>query len=101
MLIRSFIVALAFAGATFAQAKEIKVNIENIKFDPPNVEAHVGDKITWVNKDLVPHTATAEKVFDSKSIDPGKTWSTKLKKKGTLTYKCLFHPTMLGTIDVK
>tara|TARA_R110002073_G_scaffold85978_26_gene204337 strand:- start:528 stop:848 length:321 start_codon:yes stop_codon:yes gene_type:complete len=47
------------------------IRIEKLKFSPPVLEAAVGDTITWVNCDVVPHTATA--------LD--KSWDTGLLKK--------------------
>src|ERR1043165_3421788 len=48
------------------QSQTLVVTMESLQFNPPEVTAHVGDRIVWTNKDLVPHTATADaKAFDS------------------------------------
>jgi plastocyanin len=45
------------AGPT--RADGIRVSIEKLALTPPQVSAHVGDTIQWVNADFVTHTATA------------------------------------------
>ena len=60
-----------------------------------------GDTVVWVNKDPFPHTATAQGVFDSKSIAAGASWKYKARKVGDFTYLCTFHPNMVGTLRVE
>ena len=43
-----------------AGAETIRIEAENLVFSPPQVSAHVGDTIEWVNSDFVAHTATAK-----------------------------------------
>jgi plastocyanin len=74
------------------------VQIENMKFAPENLSLIRGDSIIWVNKDIVPHTVTAEdNSFDSKSIAPGESWKMRPRKAGKVFYKCSFHPIMKAT----
>ena len=62
----------------------------------------VGDTIEWTNKDLVPHTATAnDGSFDSSAIQPGKKWRFRVQREGEVSYLCRFHPTMLGKVTVE
>ena len=60
-----------------------------------------GDTVTWINKDLVPHTATAGKTFDSETIEPGKSWSFAPNEIGQLKYLCTLHPSMTATLVVQ
>lgn len=87
---------LVCLGPASGLAKTVHtVSIENMKFSPAEVSVDKGDTILWVNKDLVPHTVTAENgSFDSKSIEPDKTWKIASVKKGKIVYKCSFHPMM-------
>ena len=56
----------------------------------------------WVNKDLVPHTATSEAGgFDSQMIEAGKSWTYTVRKKGDLAYICTYHPTMKAMLRVR
>jgi plastocyanin len=97
------IFALVSAGAVFVQAKAAThhVLIEGMKFVPQEIEVQKGDTIIWDNKDIVPHTATAKKVFDSGSLAPGKSFRYMVQAKADVSYVCLFHPTMTGKIKVK
>ena len=62
----------------------------------------VGDTVVWVNKDLIPHTATAKGGgFDSKVLAAGASFRLTVKAKGGIDYACLFHPTMTGRIDAE
>jgi|SRR6185312_5255296 len=106
----SFLLAIIFGGTltfsvpalTKSAHPEHLIVIENMMFRPNDLTAAAGDKVTWINKDLVPHTVTAlNKTFDSKMIDPGKSWSYHVRKKGNISYKCSFHPTMSATLQVK
>lgn len=76
--------------------------VENMRFDPQTLTVKSGDRITWVNKDLFPHTATADrKIFDSHSIAPNASWTLVAHKPGSYAYGCAFHPTMKGTVTVQ
>jgi plastocyanin len=95
-------VVVSVAGAGPADARTWVVTIEQMRFNPPTVTAQSGDSVVWVNKDLVAHTASAgAKGFDSGSIAPEASWRYVASKPGRYPYKCLFHPTMHGTLIVK
>jgi plastocyanin len=84
----------AITHATEA-SKEYTVTIENMQFNPQNLNVRVGDHVVWVNKDLFPHTATADaKAFDSKSIAAGASSTLVVLHAGAYGYGCTFHPTM-------
>jgi plastocyanin len=76
--------------------------IENVQFSPQNLVVKTGERITWVNKDLFPHTATADaKSFDSRAIAPNASWTWVAGKSGSYAYGCTFHPTMKATVTVQ
>ncbi|WP_309491350.1 cupredoxin domain-containing protein [Trinickia mobilis] len=78
------------------------VTIEQMRFDPPVLTVRRGDRVVWVNQDLVPHTASAtSKAFDSHSIAPNASWSYVARTPGNYPYGCDFHPTMRGTLVVR
>lgn len=78
------------------------VTIEGLQFKPATLTVRVGDRITWINKDLFPHTATGPKgTFDSASIPAGGSWSLVTRESGTFSYTCAFHPTMKATLTVR
>ncbi|WP_372341649.1 cupredoxin domain-containing protein [Achromobacter insolitus] len=81
------------------QLAEHVVTIEGMQFMPATLTVKRGDKVTWINKDLVPHTATASsKAFDSGVIASGASWTYTVREEGSSAYVCLFHPTMQGTL---
>jgi plastocyanin len=77
------------------------VEISGMKFTPSVLEIHRGDTVTWINRDLVPHTATAEKgsAFDSGTMLGGDSASVVLREGGE--YLCRLHPVMTGRVVVK
>jgi plastocyanin len=78
------------------------VTIENLQFSPRQLTVQRGDRIVWVNKDLFPHTATADgHAFDSGSIAPNGSWTYLAGKPGEYSYGCTFHPTMKATLTVQ
>jgi len=78
------------------------VVVEASHFEPETLTVHVGDKVTWVNKDPFPHTATSAGNFDSAAIQPDQSWTFTAKTKGDLDYICSFHPTtMKGILRVQ
>jgi plastocyanin len=78
------------------------VVIEGMQFAPSSLEVNAGDTIIWKNKDLFPHTATAEgKKFDSGTLQPGQQWKYVAKERGTFQYLCTLHPPMKATLIVK
>lgn len=62
----AFILAYAFvaimttslAGISVAAGTTYQVVIEQMRFNPPELTVHRGDRVVWVNKDLFPHTVT-------------------------------------------
>jgi plastocyanin len=108
---RAFIgvVALLLCGATTAAQSKPKprprthtVTMADMKFVPQTLSVMAGDSVVWLNKDLVPHTATStDGVFDSKTIEAGASWRHTVKKTGAFVYTCAFHPTMTGVVRVR
>lgn len=78
------------------------VRIEAMHFQPVTLTVAPGDVVVWVNRDVVPHTATSpgESGFDSGVIAPGKSWRYEVRDTGEHEYLCVLHPTMKGTLRV-
>ena len=83
-------------------AGDITVKIKDFAFDPQEVQAEVGQKITWVNEDDAPHNAVQQGGEELKTSTFGKggSDSVTLDKPGTIEYICTVHPEMKGTIEV-
>jgi len=88
-------------GAVRAAPAAHTVTIENMQFNPPTLAVKRGDRVTWVNKDLFPHTATAARAFDSRAIAPNATWTWRAGASGRHDYVCTLHPTMKATLVVE
>ena len=82
-----------------AAARVHRVEMSTTGFAPAEVTAAPGDTIVWANRDIVPHTATADgPQFDSAAVPPGAEWSLVVRERGRIPYTCIFHPTMKGVI---
>lgn len=85
-------------GATHA----VTVAIAGYAFKPAALTVDRGATVTWVNKDSVVHTATADGgLFDSAGLSTGQSYSHTFTKPGTYTYGCSVHPNMRGVITVR
>jgi plastocyanin len=93
--------AFAFAAAS-AQAADMEVKIDQFTFAPPRTTVKAGTTVTWTNDDHVPHTVTSStKLFKSKTLDTGNTFSFTFTTPGTYQYFCSVHPRMIGAIVVE
>ena len=92
------------ADAATPDAKTIQVVIDNFAFSPREITVAPGTRVTWVNHDDVPHTATSSvkpRTFDSGALDTDDTFSFVFKTPGTYEYFCAVHPHMTGKVIVK
>jgi plastocyanin len=95
-------VAASVGFVTPAGAAETHtVAMDGTRFVPETVTVKRGDRVVWVNKDFFPHTATAGRTFDSKSVPAGKSWSYVTRDAGEFEYVCTLHPGMKGTLIVQ
>lgn len=101
--IAALLAGMAAACAPSAgMAASYVVTIEGMEYSPASLDVAVGDTITWVNHDVVPHTATAAGgAWDSGSIDKDGEWSMTVEAAGSISYACTFHPQMTGVINAR
>jgi plastocyanin len=77
------------------------VKVYMFAFEPSKLTVKVGTRITFTNKDMTAHTATAlNEDFDTGTIQPGQSKTIVVTKAGTYPYHCLFHAFMTGTLTV-
>ena len=50
---------LLWCSLTPAVAADLQVKIDNFTFSPAQLTVKVGDTITWINEDDIPHTVRA------------------------------------------
>ena len=88
--------------------------MDNWCYIQSDLHVHVGDTVTWVNADTLPHTVTsvnptgAEKpssddedgLFDSGFMSGGDEWSYTFNVEGEYYYYCQLHPWMEGSVNV-
>ena len=81
----------------------VRIDITDFKYKPETVTVKAGTKVTWINNDTSPHTATdtATAAFDTGTLKKGDKKTLKLKKPGTYAYICEFHPFMKATVIVR
>jgi plastocyanin len=81
-----------------------EVVIDNFAYQPAKLVVKVGTKVTWVNRDDVPHTATSStkpRAFDSGTLDTDGRFSHVFPTPGDYEYFCAVHPHMTGRIIVQ
>jgi plastocyanin len=81
-----------------------RVVIDNFTFRPATLTVKAGTKVTWVNRDDVPHTATSSakpRLFNSGTLDTDEQFSFTFTTAGTYEYFCTLHPRMTGKVVVK
>jgi plastocyanin len=78
--------------------------MQGVGYQPAKLSVRPGDTVVWVNKDIVPHTATFDAkgpaAWDSGILAADSTAAFVARSPGTVAYHCRFHPTMKGTIVI-
>jgi plastocyanin len=108
----SLVAMLIFASVSGAQKASVAgaqnqatktVVIRNFHFKPAHITIKRGTRVTWINKDITKHTATANNgAFDSGVLRPGQRYSHTFNIAGrTNKYHCEIHPFMRGSVTVK
>jgi len=93
-------VALLLVSAAPALAADHVVAMANMNYGRLPADIKVGDTITWVNRDTVPHTVTArDKSFDLR-LGPGQKGTITASKPGSFPFYCIYHATMRGVLKV-
>ncbi len=79
-----------------------EVVIKDFKYGPANAAVKPGAKVTFVNQDSAPHTATVKGGgFDTGTVNKGQSKAITIDKPGTYDYVCEFHAFMKGKLTVK
>jgi plastocyanin len=89
------------AGSAPAPARTHVIEIRGFGFEPAALEAAPGDTVVWINRDVVPHTATAnDRAWDTGNIAAGAS-AQRVLRSGDAEYFCLYHLTMKGRLSVR
>ncbi len=77
------------------------VKIANFAFSPATLSVGVGDRVTWINMDIVPHTATADDgSWDAGELGPNERKEIVVTEGLGGSYYCRFHPAMTAKLDL-
>ena len=78
------------------------VEIQAFQFHPQRIVIAPGDTIVWVNRDIVPHTVTANGgTWESQTLEEGQSWQVVVEATGVYSYFCKFHPHMTGVLATR
>ncbi len=103
MLRRALLAAPLALAVRPARAAEASVTIDNFVFTPPVLTVAAGTKVTWTNRDDIPHSvvsAAQPPLFKAHVMDTDETFERVFDTKGTFPYFCGLHPHMQGTVIV-
>ena len=86
-----------------AQPGSNQVFMRSIAFDPQRISIDVGETVTWINMDLVEHTATSGNpedsdfgsIFRSRRLSREERFSHTFDEPGSFRYFCEVHPGMM------
>ena len=74
------------------------VAMANMRFGPVPAGIKAGDVILWVNRDMVPHTATARDGSFDIELQARQSRRMRVTRAGTFAVYCRFHPAMRATL---
>jgi plastocyanin len=79
------------------------VEIRGMAFHPRELTAGTGDTIVWINRDIVPHTATSagHAAWDTGPLTQGESAEQVVRETGEQPYFCRLHPVMMGKVIVR
>ena len=91
---------LALGPGEAAVPKVHTVVMANMRFGPIPAGLEAGDTIIWVNRDLVPHTATSKQGGFDIRLDAGARARMTVRRAGSFPVVCRYHPGMRTTLQV-
>jgi len=87
-----------------AKVGDVQIHIRAFTFAAGTATVAAGHTVTWINDDVVPHTATAQtdhgKLWDTGQVVPGSSMTVTPSKPGTYVYQCDDHPFMRAKLVV-
>ena len=105
-VVASLVVACAATGlasrnSAAAGSREHIVEITGFEFKPSSLNVRAGDTVTWINRDIAPHTATADNdSWDTGQIDKAQQKSVIINGDTSQAYFCRFHPAMKAELVI-
>lgn len=94
----AFVPLLAGGSAAAAAPRTHTIVMQNMRFGAVPANIRAGDTILWINRDIVPHTATArDRSFDV-DLPPRRSARMVVRRAGSFAFYCRYHPAMRGTL---
>ena len=85
-----------------ATASEVTVDIRDFTFIPADLTINADTKVTWVNYDSAPHTATGTADdWDTGRLDQDDRAAVVFDRAASFPYFCVYHPDMKGVVTVR
>jgi len=98
------VAVLALAGIAAggrSAPRHVRVELRELSFHPERLRLAPGDTVTWINRDLVPHTVTGPPGRpDSGEIPPGGRFTLAVTSALGGRYVCRYHPAMTANLRV-
>lgn len=81
----------------------VTVSIEDMRFEPSQVEVAAGGTVIWTNNDVTAHMVawTAPNVIDSPVIGKADSYTRSFSTPGEYRYYCNIHNSMKGEVVVR
>lgn len=95
------VVATMLLPVSAARAEDMEVHIDNFVFAPAHLTVKIGQTVTWMNRDDIPHTVVCPGKFRSKTLDTDDKFAFTFTAAGEYKYFCSLHPHMTGSIRVE
>jgi plastocyanin len=91
------------ASSEACPSGSVEIAMKDIKFDPEDAAAKVGQQVCWINEDTIDHNAVDEETgkFKSELFGQGKTFTATIDEPGKIDYVCTIHPGMTGTLTIE
>ena len=88
----------AGTAAVAAEARVHTVVMGSMRFGPVPPGIRAGDVILWVNRDVVPHTATARDGSFDVNVPARQSRRMTVRRAGSFAFYCKYHPGMRGAL---
>jgi plastocyanin len=90
------------ATARPPDASNVEIKIDNFTFAPTTLVVRKGTRVTWTNRDDIPHTVVEnDKLFKSHVLDTGENFTFTPTRPGAYKYYCSIHPKMTAELVVR
>ncbi len=106
-VVQGLVVAIAASGllpvlrGSAIAGNSHKVEIKAFAFVPSQLKVKPGDEVTWLNSDVVPHTATgSDESWDTGTLEQGEQRTLIITEDTKADYFCRHHPSMVARLVI-